>query len=927
MDKDVADKSVKKGQKPSLRKRILRILIIAPFAFTALIFLIMTAAVIFISDKRVESIAEKYYPDYMNGRLELDVRHFNLLSGFDIRDLVIYNPEPFKGEMIRIDKLVLDYSLFQLLTGNIRFNEIGIYSPKINLVQENGVWNFEKLSKPSEKKEEPVEEDSGEPSKEINLPISVEFFLKFILKDLSVNVDADEFKTSLSDFSFSTDVYIPPVKKIPLDISAVKLIETLAVNMNPDEKLNLSFSSKEADVKPPLILSLGLNLVNKDGSKTFESHFKAGTYNSPVRFQQSHLGPLNFQISYDVFLDPLNDFLRLNSLDVKFKDDKWISLAGTVSNMSKNQNIDIRMKESRIDLSKLYSYYVALTKDRSMIFGGNLSLYPLSVAGNASNVRLNGNIKIKNLLFRQTALELKADSLDLSYDIRKKGSEADISLGINIFPFFFRLDKSWSSRNSLSLAADISTYSDFSRFIINAFSVKYSSSPKSENALYLSAKGKASLASGTEAEIDILPLEVNVRELEALLPISVSESLRSVPLKKSVKADLNISFSQKEKMSAAVKALFRIPDYDVKDLALDVSLTQDAKKSRIDLHKLSLGSREFGVLVKADGMIEQKNSPLSDSDIRISLSAESGRKKIKKDNMSFWGSLFLNARMKGSLENGNASGEINIKNFNFEDSLSMLAVNSLNLDFPFEYNLKTVYDGSSRIAVDKSRLLDNTGFKEKNNFKIGSLKIKHPSRPEQFELIRDLSASMRFKGNVFSITSLKAFLMNGVISSDEIMFYLADMQTKNMEYRVSLNANNIDVSQLDRITSSRNTKAEVSLNADISGRGVDFSGDFPEINGFMNIYKIQDKFANRLMKGLSEEKGESKLGVTQKVVDHLNLPSGFYFNIDSGNVYATVTLKRKALGYFTFHIEDDKIQYDRIPIKEYLGKIRKGEVN
>ncbi|HPW51391.1 MAG TPA: hypothetical protein PKV85_03440, partial [Spirochaetota bacterium] len=191
MEKDVADKSVEKGQKPSRKKRILKILIIAPFSIAAFIFVVLTAAVVFLSDKRVERIAEKYYPEYMNGRLELDVKHFSLMSGFDIKDIVVYNPEPFKGEMIRVDRLVLDYSLFQILTGNIRFNEIGIYSPKINLIQEKGVWNFEKLAKTSGIKEEPVEEESGEPSKEINLPISIEFFLKFILKDLSIDVDAD----------------------------------------------------------------------------------------------------------------------------------------------------------------------------------------------------------------------------------------------------------------------------------------------------------------------------------------------------------------------------------------------------------------------------------------------------------------------------------------------------------------------------------------------------------------------------------------------------------------------------------------------------------------------------------------------------------------------------------------------------------------
>ena len=93
----------------------------------------------------------------------------------------------------------------------------------------------------------------------------------------------------------------------------------------------------------------------------------------------------------------------------------------------------------------------------------------------------------------------------------------------------------------------------------------------------------------------------------------------------------------------------------------------------------------------------------------------------------------------------------------------------------------------------------------------------------------------------------------------------------------------------------------------------------------INIYKIEDKFANRLMKELSEEKGKSKLGVTQKIVDHFNLPKVFYFNIDSGNIYATVLLKRKTIGNI-LHIEDDKIQYDRISLKEYLGKVgRKGD--
>ena len=37
------------------------------------------------------------------------------------------------------------------------------------------------------------------------------------------------------------------------------------------------------------------------------------------------------------------------------------------------------------------------------------------------------------------------------------------------------------------------------------------------------------------------------------------------------------------------------------------------------------------------------------------------------------------------------------------------------------------------------------------------------------------------------------------------------------------------------------------------------------------------------MKGLSEEKGKSKLGFTQRIVDNFNLPTGFYFNLEEAN--------------------------------------------
>jgi hypothetical protein len=80
------------------------------------------------------------------------------------------------------------------------------------------------------------------------------------------------------------------------------------------------------------------------------------------------------------------------------------------------------------------------------------------------------------------------------------------------------------------------------------------------------------------------------------------------------------------------------------------------------------------------------------------------------------------------------------------------------------------------------------------------------------------------------------------------------------------------------------------------------------------------------MKGLSEKKGKSILGIAQPVVDNSMTIGEFNFDILNGLIYAKVSLKRRLLGNI-FRIKDDTIEFERIPIQEYLRKVRKGESN
>ena len=116
-------------------------------------------------------------------------------------------------------------------------------------------------------------------------------------------------------------------------------------------------------------------------------------------------------------------------------------------------------------------------------------------------------------------------------------------------------------------------------------------------------------------------------------------------------------------------------------------------------------------------------------------------------------------------------------------------------------------------------------------------------------------------------------------------------------------------------------EAELSLNANFSGKGINYNKDI-NWRGYVNIHKLGKKFANKLMKGLSTEKGKSKLGkIGQYTVDNSMKVKGFNFNLDKGNVYTRVTLGRRALSTL-FTIKDNTVEFERMPVKNIVEMIK-----
>ncbi|MCU0821316.1 MAG: hypothetical protein MUC95_02440, partial [Spirochaetes bacterium] len=546
----------KDAQKPrSLPVRILlktlKILLLwIPAAIIILLITVLIALKLYLSPERVEKLVTSSFNGMSYGTISLKVKDFSPYGGFEIDNILIRNGEEFgKTKFVEIERLVLRYGLFSMLIGNIHFDEIGIYKPKIYLSEKGGVWNAARLMKPGEPEpEEPEEEEppkeEGPPSAEINLPISVEFLFKFILDDLQLFVDSSTFQSSVKGLTYTMDIRVPPFKRIPKSVEAVTLLKTMRLILNPGGEMDVFFSSKDAGIKTPLELTWRLIFDKKEAGKSqFESMLKFGTYKAPVRFQKIHLAPLNFSVSYDLTFNPIKDTLQLSYFDIKFLDKNWLSLTGTVQQVTKKQEIYIKIADSAIVLDDLYPYFVSLTGDRRTKFSGIISLCPLLIDGNPEYLDIDGEISLSKIYFKNPSTEAVIPSLKLPLSVKKRSNDMKIGLGLKIPHLMYTLERDKSGDNGIDLNANISAINNFQRILINEFSFRFFNPATKNNALFLAINGDVDLKPSLSGNINITKFTFIKEPLIGMLPEKFKKSLAGAPLTKPVDMNLSLKFA------------------------------------------------------------------------------------------------------------------------------------------------------------------------------------------------------------------------------------------------------------------------------------------------------------------------------------------------------------------------------------------------
>jgi hypothetical protein len=298
------------------------------------------------------------------------------------------------------------------------------------------------------------------------------------------------------------------------------------------------------------------------------------------------------------------------------------------------------------------------------------------------------------------------------------------------------------------------------------------------------------------------------------------------------------------------------------------------------------------------------------------------------------GLVDFTASMKGSLSQGRAGGRLNIAGMSVRNRQTLLQVDGLRCDYPFEVVFSPDVAADSLLVAGKEEIIANEFFSREANVSVASVRAAHPTRGTSFEYVRDLSALATMEDNVFRLSDLRARVMDGALYGRLIAVNLGGLDLggsslktlpERLEYRLAMDITNINIALLDDPGSAhKKAGAELSLNASVLGRGVTMTREI-SATGHVNIHKIGKKFANRLMKGLSTEQGKSKLGGSaQWVMDNFMRVRGFNFTLDRGLVYATVPLKPGPFGFIA-GVENNMVSFDRLPIQEYLKKISREE--
>ena len=445
-----------------------------------------------------------------------NVKQFSLFYGIVIEDLEILAAESFKKESIfKAKRISIQYNLPAFFVLRFKLSEISITDPIINLHKVNGKWNFESLTTPSETIPEPPEEESTSSSNEINTYIPISAYLHFFIQNLKATVHIEDpenpLSASLDNFSVSLLADTYRFSKIPLSLKATNIVEIFQIKLNTEKTPKIVYQDKASKIFTDIDLKLNLDWDSVSQPKKFLSELKIGNESIPIQYGGKDLPPFGFLITYNLTFVPETDSLNLSSFIVQFSKVNWLEVVGGVQKVSSgNPEIDIRVKESTIDLNSLGEILKKLPGIGILDLSGEISLKGLGAQGNLSSLQANSEIHGKDIVVLQGNAKHSIPKLDIVLETK---------LNLN--------DKTESSESDILPILD--------EFIVKEFFINY-------NGILITLSGMIEPKSKVDCELSINNIQLGnfVKSLQGITDVKVLIGGNKLSyLKLDTKVDLN----------------------------------------------------------------------------------------------------------------------------------------------------------------------------------------------------------------------------------------------------------------------------------------------------------------------------------------------------------------------------------------------------
>lgn len=356
------------------------------------------------------------------GELTAKVTRFSLFFGVEIESIQLKSKSRQDlPPVLTADKLSVLYSLPSLFLGRLSVREIGLYAANVHLVEDAGVWNYQDIFHPSSDKSlDPIGLEEEKPLESISTYIPVSLYTRVILDNISFRMEkrsaSKPFDLGFNSLSldFILDSY--RFRSIPLNITAIQLVDRLDLNLNPKGAIPFWFKDRNLDLESPLDFSLHIHKENDGADLELVSSLKFGGRSIPIRRPEKSPLLVDLALGYELKFLPEQDEILLKDFYLDFQRDRWLELSGRIGKpMSKDRDLDLFLSGSNIDLSPVSKLLKELPFS-NIELGGRLELSPLQVKGAFKDIQVNWKAKGRNLFYAEGRKRYGSRFLDLDLD-------------------------------------------------------------------------------------------------------------------------------------------------------------------------------------------------------------------------------------------------------------------------------------------------------------------------------------------------------------------------------------------------------------------------------------------------------------------------------------------------------------------------------